>query len=29
MRGGLAELLRVGMVRSVWHGHARTRGLKT
>ena len=24
----LADLLRVGMVRSVWHGHARTRGLK-
>ena len=24
----LAELLRVGIVRSVWHGHARTRGLK-
>ena len=24
----LAELLRVGMVRSVWHGHERTRGLK-
>ena len=24
----LAELLRVGMVRSVWHGHDRTRGLK-
>ena len=24
----LAELLRVGMVRSVWHGHARTGGLK-
>ena len=24
----LAELLRVGMVRSVWHGHDKTRGLK-
>ena len=24
----LADLLRVGMVRSVWHGHDRTRGLK-